>query len=361
MRAATPWIYILSLLFGFAGAASGQATKPTSRATSRPTTRVATTAPVYRPPAQPAKPLKPVPETAEDLRALQSEVKAVVARVAPAVVGIRVGGGQGSGVIVSEDGYVLTAGHVSSAPDRDVTVILGDGRMVHAMTLGVNYGVDSGLIKIDGPAPGSANGKWPFAEMGKSALLRKGQWCIAMGHPGGFRNGRTPPVRLGRILDTRGVFLRTDCTLVGGDSGGPLFDLDGRVIGIHSRIGGSLNDNMHVPVDTYRDTWEKLSRGEAWGATMLGNRNGSYLGVQVDPEAPDCRIGEVFPDSPAQKAGLKRGDVIKRFDGKRVANFGELLILLAQQRPGDEVTVEVAREDQTMRMKVTIGKRPERQ
>jgi serine protease Do len=360
MRATAPWTYALSLLLALAGVAQAQATRR-SPATTRTTTRPApTTAPVYRPPVSPAKPLKPVPETAEDLRALQAQVKAVVARVAPAVVGLRVGGGQGSGVIISEDGYVLTAGHVCGAPDRDVMVILADGRMVRGLTLGVNYGVDSGLVKIMESPPGGT-GKWPFAEMGKSTLLRKGQWCIAMGHPGGFKTGRTPPVRLGRMLDTRGVFVRTDCTLVGGDSGGPLFDLDGRVIAIHSRIGGTLNENMHVPVDTYRDTWDKLSRGEAWGATMVGNRNGSYLGVQVDPEAPDCRVGEVFPDSPAQKAGLKAGDVIKRFGGRRVANFGELLILLAQQKPGDEVDVDFTRDDQTMRLKVTIGRRPDRQ
>ena len=177
--------------------------------------------------------------------------------------------------------------------------------------------------------------------------------------PGGYRAGRTPPVRLGRILETRGVFIRTDCTLVGGDSGGPLFDLDGRVIAIHSRIGTTLNDNMHVPVDTYRDTWEKLASAEAWGATMLGNRTGSYLGVQVDPEAADCRVGEVFPSSPAQKAGIKAGDVIKTFAGQKVANFGELLILLAKQKPGDEVNVEIARDDQMIKLKVTIGRRPQ--
>src|SRR4029079_10796292 len=94
------------------------------------------TPPACRPPAAggarpPAKPLKPIPETAEDLRALQAEVKSVVARVAPAGVGLRVGGGQGSGVIISEDGFILTAGHVSSAPDRDVIVLLPDGKSVH--------------------------------------------------------------------------------------------------------------------------------------------------------------------------------------------------------------------------------------
>src|SRR3954464_3764628 len=166
MRATAPWIRNLMILFALAGVANGQATRlATTRATTRPTSRPLTAtrpAPVYRAATQPAKPLKLVPETADDLRALQAEVKDVVARVAPAVVGLRVGGGQGSGVIISEDGFVLTAGHVSSAPDRDVIVLLPDGKSVHGKTLGINYGADSGLIKITVPPPGGGD-KWPFA------------------------------------------------------------------------------------------------------------------------------------------------------------------------------------------------------
>ncbi len=334
MRLRLPSLCLALLLASLAGAQP--ALKPT------PTTR-----PVV---------LKPSPDNLADLRALQTQVEAVVTKVTPAVVGLRVERGQGSGVIISDDGYVLTAGHVSSRPNIDVRVVLADGTTVKGKTLGVNHAVDSGLIKISDPPPGG--GKWPFVEMGVSGQLHKAQWCIALGHPGGFKIGRSAPLRLGRILDLRGTFIRTDCTLVGGDSGGPLFDLDGKVIGIHSRIGSTVNDNLHVPVDTFRDTWERLAKGEEWGEQMFAGRARPYLGVEEDDQAPNCRIGDVFPDSPAQKAGLKPGDVITSFGGQKVENFDQLTLQLVPHKPGDEVTVEILRDDKPMTIKVTIARRP---
>lgn len=302
--------------------------------------------------------LKDSPENLADLRALQARVEAVVSRVAPSVVGLRVGAGQGSGVIISEDGYVLTAGHVASAPGRDVGIVLGNGKVVKGKSLGINYEADSGLVKISDPPPDG--GKWPFVEMGKSNDLKKGQWCIVLGHPGGFKNGRTPPLRLGRVLDTRGKFIRTDCTLVGGDSGGPLFDLDGNVIGIHSRIGNSLYDNMHVPVDSFGDTWDRLAASEAWGQLALNSRPGApYLGLDPEDGAPDCRIGDIYPNTPAESAGLHTGDLITSFDGQKVANFGELMLKLGGRKVGDEVRIEVKRNDETLKLRITIGRRPQ--
>jgi hypothetical protein len=208
---------------------------------------------------------KPAPEGPEDLRAIEKQVQAVVAKVMPAVVGVRIGPGQGSGVIVSADGYVLTAGHVSGKPGRDVQVLLPDGRKLKAKALGRNGSIDSGLLKITEP------GTWPHVEMGKSGGLKRGQWVVAIGHPGGYRKNRTPVVRVGRVLQATRYLIRTDCTLVGGDSGGPLFDMTGRVVGIHSRIGLSIFENVDVPVDTYRQTWDRLARGENWGG-MLGQQ-----------------------------------------------------------------------------------------
>src|ERR1700758_5044418 len=117
--------------------------------------------------------------------------------------------------------------------------------------------------------------------MGKSTSLTKGQWVVSIGHPGGFRPNRTPVVRLGRVLEANANLIVTDCTLVGGDSGGPLFDLDGKVIGIHSRISSGLAFNFHVPVDTYRTTWDRLVKGDVWG----GGRTGPYIGVVLNPDA----------------------------------------------------------------------------
>src|SRR5262249_45555918 len=160
----------------------------------------------------------------------------------PAVVGIRLGQHQGSGIIVTKDGFVLTAGHVSGEPGKTATVIFPDGKELKAKTLGKNGGIDSGMMKI------ATEGEYPFVEMGKSDPIKKGDWVLAIGHPGGFRTNRTPVVRVGRVLQATSLFLRSDCTLVGGDSGGPLFDMRGQVVGIHSRIGdGSITANIHVP------------------------------------------------------------------------------------------------------------------
>jgi len=299
------------------------------------------------------RPLKPIPQTLGDLRALQDRVESVVARVAPTVVGLQVKGGQGSGVIVTEDGYVLTAGHVAGAPGRTVTVRLPDGDLVHATTLGVNHAADAALIKITEPPP--AGGKWPYSPMGHSGKLTTGAWCVAMGHPGGYKSGRTPPLRLGRVLETRGNYLRSDCTLVGGDSGGPLFDLDGNVIGIHSRIGLTVNDNVHVPVDTFRDAWQRLANSEEWGESMFLSRK-PYLGVDVD--RPTCHILSVHPRSPAAKAGLKVGDVVTSFDGNDVKNYGDLAFQLGTHKPGATVDVVVLRDGKRLTRTLVIGRQP---
>jgi serine protease Do len=335
------------------------ATTQSAAASTRPTTRPVLTGKALVA-TRPATPVKAQPETVADLRGLQAQVESVVNAVSPAVVGLRVGGGQGSGVIISADGFILTAGHVISAPGRDVTVLLGSGKSVKAKSLGVNFGPDSGLAKIvDSEMPPIGTG-WPFVEMGRSGQLKRGDWCVTLGHPGGYKTGRTPPLRLGRVLDTRGIFLRTDCTLVGGDSGGPLFDLDGRVIGIHSRIGPTLNENMHVPVDSFRDTWDRLAKGEAWGgATFIASRpNAPYMGIQTDPELNDTKITDVNPDSPALKAGLKRGDVITSIGGIKVDTFAALLVNLQKFKPGQEVAVEFLRNDKPLKLNMTLGKRP---
>jgi serine protease Do len=295
---------------------------------------------------------KAAPESVQDLRAIQDHVQMVLKKVLPCTVGVRIGGAWGSGVIVRADGYVLTAGHVSAQPDRDVTVLLADGRRVKGKTLGANHGVDSGLVKI------SEEGTWPFAPMGNSADLQPGQWCLATGHPGGYKPGRTPVVRLGRVLDVTDKFIQTDCTLVGGDSGGPLFDVHGRVIGIHSRIGRPLSANLHVPVDAYRQTWDRLVKAEVWGSRLDGR-----FGMDLDTNSRECRIAKIAAGALADKAGFQVDDVIVRFDGQKINNSEDLVALVAQarrRRPGDEVAVEVLRGQKTVTLKLVIGRRDRR-
>ncbi len=288
------------------------------------------------------------PGSVEDLRVMQEHVQRLIERVTPCVVGVRVGGAQGSGVIISEDGFVLTAGHVVGTPDREVTFYFHDGTTAKGKTLGVDRGIDSGLMVI------TDEGKWPHIDMGDSTELKTGQWCLALGHPGGYERNRKPVVRFGRVLSNRRGVISTDCTLVGGDSGGPLFDMAGKVIGIHSRIGSSLAANMHVPVATYRDTWDRLAAGEAWGSM---GETGPFIGVGADPDANEAKIGEVFPDTPAEKAGLLVGDVILRFADEEVKAFPDLARLVRTKEPGDEVTLVIRRGDTQMEVKLTIGRR----
>ena len=208
------------------------------------------------------------PITVAALKRVEAKSRDVAARVVGSTVGVinqslATNGrlGEGSGVVVSEDGLILTVGHVLAKPGSELTVIFPDGRRAAAKALGANFSRDSGLARITEP------GKWPHVEMGHSDDIKPGTWCMALGHPGGIQQGRTPPIRLGRVLNSgKGArFLVTDATVISGDSGGPLFDLDGRVIGVHSNIGMNVDQNQHVPIDVYREQWNNLLAGKAIG------------------------------------------------------------------------------------------------
>ena len=301
----------------------------------------------------PAVFLKPAPEGVEDLKAMQKHVKKMLEKVMPATVGLVVGAGSGSGVIISEDGYILTAGHVSGTPDRNCTVIMPDGKRLKGKTLGYNKGIDSGLVKI------TDKGKYPFVGLGESGKLQPGQWCLTLGHPGGFRAGRTPVLRLGRVITSNKNLIRTDCALVGGDSGGPLFDIMGRVIGIHSRISTGITENIHVPVDTYRETWDRLVAGEEWGGLLDfgGTRRAqAVLGIKFSKGGTDLEIIELTKDGPAEKAKFEVGDVLTTIDGMNLAARADLKAYLLKKKPGDEVKIEIEREGEKQTITLKLGK-----
>jgi serine protease Do len=302
---------------------------------------------------QPAALDRPAPESLDDLKAIQKQLQKVLDKVVPCTVGVQIGGASGSGVIISADGYVLTAGHVSGKPDQECLLILSDGKRVKGKSLGQNKGIDSGLIKI------TEEGTWPFCEMGQSGKLTKGNWCVTVGHPNGYIKGRSPVVRLGRVLEADKTVIRSDCTLVGGDSGGPLFDMDGKVIGIHSRIGGRITDNFHVPVDTYRETWDRLAKGESWGGGLFDTDGPQpVIGMMLDPnEKKICRVYYVIRESPADKAGVKVGDVVIKFAGEKPSSPDELRNLFKKQKPGEEVAFEIQRDQEVLPLKLVVGKR----
>jgi serine protease Do len=188
---------------------------------------------------------------------MEAQVTSVIDQVLPTTVALQIGVAQASGVIVSSDGYVLTAAHVIERPGRSARIIFPDGRTVRGKTLGLNPQVDGGLVQITDPGP------WPFAPITpRDEAAQPGDWCLALGHPGGYQPGRTPPVRLGRVIEVNGTIIRTDCTISMGDSGGPLFDMKGQVVGIHSRIADETTMNLHVPAATYQEVWDILKAGE---------------------------------------------------------------------------------------------------
>lgn len=300
------------------------------------------------------KPHTKVPSCVAELRAMQKRVQELVKKVMPCTVGIQIGSSAGSGVIVSEDGFVLTAGHVSGKAGQDAILILPDGKRVKGKTLGANTGIDSGMIKI------TEEGKWPFVDLGDSASLEKGQWCFSLGHPGGYRPGRAPVLRVGRIVNPTDTFIQTDCTLVGGDSGGPLFDFDGKLIGIHSRIGLSISFNIHVPVDTYRNTWERLAKGETWGGmfntTTARAEPPSIDGVEFQFLNGVMLIKDIKMGSMAEKAGLKARDRLAKLEGQEISNLDDIKKALQRKKVGDEVTLEILRGEQLLKLKVPLSK-----
>ncbi len=296
---------------------------------------------------------------AKALLRLQEQVREVAVRAIPATVCVLNGPGSGSGVIISEDGYVLTASHVSAgARDDTVRLILSDGRQVQAKSLGANRTRDAAILKITDPGP------WPHVPMGRSADLKQGDWVIALGHPGGFERGRTPPVRLGRVITTTdGPFgLITDCTVIGGDSGGPLFNLNGEVVGIHSSIAASTTQNRDVPIDVFHRDWDELLKKRRWGklGQLLVPPGAGYLGVVVEPAADrrGLKVVEVEEDGAAAQAGIAVNDVLLSFDGYLLTNTYSLVESVAARMAGSQVNIRLSRGDKEMSLTVALGSRP---
>ncbi len=311
--------------------------------------------PAFAQEALPAVFAKKTPESVHDLQDVENHVQKLVERVLPATVCLRIGNAQGSGVIIDREGHILTAGHVSGAANRDAIIVFPDGRRLHGKTLGANNGIDSGMVVITDKAD------FAHLEMARSADITRGQWCLALGHPGGYKPGRPPVVRLGRVQHADDKAIITDCVLVGGDSGGPLFDMHGRVIGIHSRIGGKVTANVHVPIDTYRDTWPRLASAEVWGSPIpffnFAKPAEPYLGLRAGNDKALLKIEAVTPGSPADRAGLKANDVILKIDNQTFATAADLGTFLKARRPGARLNVQVQRGDETLTLPVVLGKR----
>ncbi len=278
--------------------------------------------------------------TIAELIRVQKKVQSVVAKNMEATVSLSDGLGAGSGVIVSEDGLILTAAHVI-ATARDYTVSFPSGRQAIARPLGKHMHADAAMLKMVDPGP------WPFVEIGISSKVKTGDWAIVMGHSGGYELGRKPPVRTGRVLRRRAKQLVTDAVLIGGDSGGPLFNLEGELIGIHSSIGDTVAENRHVTIDTFHDSWDRLVKGDIWGKLPSLKREQPIkrpvIGVTVDHAAPNAKITQVQPGSPADRIGIKAGDVVVEFDDVAISSSRQLVELIKRKEVGDICTITVRR------------------
>jgi serine protease Do len=271
--------------------------------------------------------------------------------------------GQGSGFIVSADGLILTNAHVVANADQ-VTVKLLDRREFEAKVLGQDPKTDVAVLRIDAK-------NLPAVRFGRAEDLQVGEWVAAIGAPFGFDNSVTAGIvsAKGRSLpdDTYVPFIQTDVAVNPGNSGGPLFNLRGEVVGINSQIysrsGGFQGVSFAIPIDIAMNVSQQLQtnghvkRGRLGvGIQDLDQALASTFGL----EAPrGALVSSVERDSPAEKAGVKEGDVITSFDGHPLDTAGALPALVAATSPGKTVPIEVWRDRKLRKLDVKVAQMPE--
>jgi serine protease Do len=266
---------------------------------------------------------------------------------------------QGSGFIIKPDGYILTNAHVVQGAG-EVTVRLTDKREFKAKVIGLDTRTDVALIKID------AKGL-PVVHLGNPEKVKVGEWVAAIGSPFGFENSISAGIvsAKGRTLpdETYVPFIQTDVAVNPGNSGGPLFNLNGDVIGInsliYSRTGGYMGLSFAIPIDLAMEVANQL---QTQGKVTRGR-----IGVQIQElsqdlaksfglkESKGALVSSVEPGGPAEKAGFQNGDVIVEFNGKQVEDSRSLPRMVGALKPGAEATAKVWREGQEKTLNVTIG------
>ncbi|TFZ01333.1 Do family serine endopeptidase [Ramlibacter rhizophilus] len=271
--------------------------------------------------------------------------------------------GSGSGFILSDDGLILTNAHVVDGAD-EVTVKLTDRREFQAKVLGADARTDVAVLKIEAS-------KLPIVKLGKADTLRVGEWVLAIGSPFGLENTVTAGVvsAKGRSLpsDSAVPFIQTDVAVNPGNSGGPLFNGAGEVVGINSQIysrsGGYQGLSFAIPIDLALRVKDQI--------VATGKVEHAKLGVSIQEvnqaladsfklERPQgALVANVEAGSAADKAGLKVGDVVTKVDGKPILGSGDLPASLGQRLPGDKVMLEVVREGKPVQLTAQLGKSSE--
>lgn len=267
----------------------------------------------------------------------------------------------GSGVIVSEDGYILTNNHVVQDAD-EINVTLSSFEEYEAQVKGRDPKTDLALLKIE---PKSS---LPHVNLGDSDKLRVGDWVLAIGNPFGLEQTVTAGIvsAKGRSINNEsyGNFIQTDASINPGNSGGPLFNLAGEMIGVNtaifSRGGGNIGIGFAIPSNMAANVMKQL---EKEGKVTRG-----WLGVMIQHVTPELAkqfgldrpigalVGEVVPDSPAAGAGIEPGDVITNYDGREVSQMSMLPAMVAQTPVGEKVSMTIIRKGQKQELTVNIGK-----
>ena len=270
----------------------------------------------------------------------------------------------GSGVIVSQDGYILTNNHVVQGAD-EIKVAVGEEATIYdAKIVGTDPLTDIAVIKVQAD-------NLPSAVFGDSSKIEVGDVTIAIGDP--FGVGQTVTQGIVSAKDRGGIgianyedFIQTDASINPGNSGGALVDAEGRLVGLNtailSRTGGNQGIGFAVPVNLARYVMERI--------VVDGKVTRGYLGVKIQPLTQDLAkqsnlterkgalIAEVTPGSPGDHAGLKAGDIVKEFDGKPVTNSLRLQLMVAEKAPGSEVTLKVIRQGKEQTLTVKLGELP---
>jgi serine protease Do len=270
---------------------------------------------------------------------------------------------QGSGFVVSADGYILTNNHLVGETE-EVRVQLDDRRSVKAQVIGADPETDVAVIKIDAT-------DLAYVELGDSDALEVGQWVIAIGNPFGLSHTVTAGIVSAKGRSRIGVadfedFIQTDAAINFGNSGGPLLNLDGRAVGINTAIigsGGNIGIGLAIPMNMAKAIYTQLKesgkvvRGYLGvGIGDVGVGVGEFYGAGDDKGA---MVTQVVEGSPAEKAGIKVDDIVVELQGEPVVGATELMNKIAMQKPGTEVDLTILRDGKRKKFTVTLDTRPD--
>ena len=268
--------------------------------------------------------------------------------------------GVGSGFVISQDGFILTNNHVVSG-SSDIFVTLTDGKEHKARIVGMDARTDLALLKIE------AKGLKPLP-IGESRSLRKGQWVLAIGSPFGLESTVTAGIvsAINRETGDYLPFIQTDVAVNPGNSGGPLIDLSGRVVGVNSQIvsrsGGFMGISLAIPIDEAMQVVEQLKEHGKVTRGRIGVQIGSVsddvaraIGL---PTSMGAMVSNVERGGPADAAGVRSGDVITKFNGREITHMSDLPRLVGATKPGTRATMELWRKGRTVSVNVTVGEMP---